>query len=51
VLRWFERHRGALPPGRADEIETAIRDQQRVSLKREVKLTAPALFGEISRGQ
>ena len=51
VLRWCERHRSALPKGRADEIETAIRDQQRVQLKREVKLTAPALFGEISRGQ
>lgn len=51
VLRWCERHRPALPAGRADEIESAIRDQQRVQLKREVKLTAPALFGEISRGQ
>ena len=51
VLRWLDRHRDALPAGRAEEIESAIRDQQRVRLKREVKLTAPPLFGEISRGQ
>ena len=41
----------ALPAGGAEEIDRAIRDQQRVRLKREVKLTAPPLFGEISRGQ
>lgn len=51
VLRWAARHREALPNGRAAEIEAAIRDQQRPRLKREVKLTAPPLFGEISRGQ
>ena len=51
VLRWADEHRARLPSGRAEEIEKAIRDQQRVRLKREVKLTAPPLFGEISRGQ
>jgi hypothetical protein len=51
ILRWTAEHRQTLPAGRASEIETAIRDQQRVRLKREVKLTAPPLFGEISRGQ
>jgi hypothetical protein len=51
VLHWLDAHRDALPAGRAEEIEGAIRDQQRVRLKREVKLTAPPLFGEISRGQ
>ena len=50
-LRWIAAHRETLPPANASEIETAIRDQQRIRLKREVKLTAPALFGEISRGQ
>jgi hypothetical protein len=49
VLRWTDENRARLPAGRAEEIETLIRDQQRVRLKREVKLTAPALFGEISR--
>lgn len=51
VLRWCEKHRETLPAGRAAEIETAIRDEQRIDLKREVKLTAPPLFGEISRGR
>ena len=51
VLRWADENRGRLPAGRADEIEAAIRDQQRVRLRRELKLTAPPLFGEISRGQ
>jgi hypothetical protein len=51
VLRWADENRGRLPPGRAEEIEAAIRDQQRVRLRREVKLTAPPLFGEISRGR
>jgi len=51
ILHWLDTHRDALPAGRAEEIEGAIRDQQRVRLKREVKLTAPPLFGEISRGQ
>jgi hypothetical protein len=51
VLRWIAVHREMLRPGSASEIETAIRDQQRVRLKREVKLTAPPLLGEISRGQ
>ena len=51
VLRWVAEHRERLPAGHDDEIESAIRNQQRVRLKREVKLTAPALFGEISRGQ
>ena len=51
VLHWLGEHREALPAGRTEEIERAIRDQQRVRLKREVKLTAPPLFGEISRGQ
>ena len=51
VLHWLGTHRDALAAGRAEEIEGAIRDQQRVRLKREVKLTAPPLFGEISRGQ
>lgn len=51
VLHWLGEQRDTLPAGRADEIESAIRDQQRVRLKREVKLTAPPLFGEISRGQ
>jgi hypothetical protein len=51
ILRWTAEHRQTLPAGRAGEIETAIRDQQRARLKREVKLTAPPLFGEISRGQ
>jgi hypothetical protein len=51
ILRWVAEHGQVLPPGRACEIETAIRDQQRVRLRREVKLTAPPLFGEISRGR
>jgi hypothetical protein len=51
VLRWADENRGRLPDGRAEEIEAAIRDQQRVRLRRELKLTAPPLFGEISRGQ
>ncbi len=51
VLRWADENRGRLSPGRAEEIEAAIRDQQRVRLRRELKLTAPPLFGEISRGQ
>ncbi len=51
VLHWLGDHREALSSGRVEEIERAIRDQQRVRLKREVKLTAPPLFGEISRGQ
>jgi hypothetical protein len=51
VLHWLAAHRDALPAERAEQIERAIRDQQRVRLKREVKLTAPPLFGEISRGQ
>jgi hypothetical protein len=51
VLRWTAARRAVLPSGRAREIETAIREQQRTRLKREVKLTAPPLFGEISRGQ
>jgi len=51
VLRWTAAQRAVLPPGRATEIEAAIREQQRTRLKREVKLTAPPLFGEISRGQ
>jgi hypothetical protein len=51
VLRWADENRDRLPPGRAEEIEAAIRDQQRVRLRREVKLTAPPLFGEISRGR
>jgi hypothetical protein len=51
VLRWADANRARLPAGRAEEIEAVIRDQQRVRLRREVKLTAPALFGEISRGQ
>jgi hypothetical protein len=51
VLRWVAMHREILPAGRAGEIETAIRDQQRARLRREVKLTPPPLFGEISRGQ
>ena len=51
VLHWLDAHRDALPAGRAEEIAGAVRDQQRVRLKREVKLTAPPLFGEISRGQ
>ncbi len=51
VLRWIAEHLETLPSATASEIETAIRDQQRVRLKREVKLTAPQLFGEISRGQ
>ena len=51
VLHWLGTHRDALPAGRAEEIDGAIRDQQRARLKREVKLTAPPLFGEISRGQ
>jgi hypothetical protein len=51
VLRWADENRGRLPAGQADEIEGVIRDQQRVRLRRELKLTAPALFGEISRGQ
>jgi len=51
VLRWISEHRDAIAVDRAAEVETAIRDQQRPRLKREVKLTAPPLFGEISRGQ
>jgi hypothetical protein len=51
ILRWISDHRHTLAPERADEVERAIRDQQRPRLKREVKLTAPPLFGEISRGQ
>jgi hypothetical protein len=51
VLRWVAAHRATLPPGRADQVEAAIRDQQRVRLRREVKLTSPPLLGEISRGQ
>jgi hypothetical protein len=51
VLRWADENRSRLPDGRAEEIEAAIRDQQRARLRREVKLTAPPLFGEISRGQ
>jgi hypothetical protein len=51
VLRWVAVHRQTLPVGRAGEIEAAIRDQQRARLRREVKLTPPPLFGEISRGQ
>jgi len=51
VLRWTAMHRAILPAGRANEIEAAIRDQQRAQLRREVKLTPPPLFGEISRGQ
>jgi hypothetical protein len=51
VLRWADENRSRLAAGRAEEIEAAIRDQQRARLKREVKLTAPPLFGEISRGQ
>jgi hypothetical protein len=51
VLRWADENRSRLPAGRAEEVEAAIRDQQRARLRREVKLTAPPLFGEISRGQ
>jgi hypothetical protein len=51
VLRWTAAQRAVLPPRLAREIEAAIREQQRTRLKREVKLTAPPLFGEISRGQ
>jgi hypothetical protein len=51
VLRWLTDNHESLPAGPAAEIETAIRDQQRARLRREVKLTAPPLFGEISRGQ
>lgn len=51
VLRWLGAHPGAVPAGRADEVESVIRKEQRARLKREVKLTAPTLFGEISRGQ
>jgi len=50
VLRWISEHRGQISADRAAEVEKAIRDQQRPRLKREVKLTAPPLFGEISRG-
>lgn len=51
VLRWTAKRREALPAGRADEIETAIRDQQRARLRRELKQIAPTLLGEISRAQ
>jgi hypothetical protein len=50
ILRWMAEHPQALPRETVDLIETAIRDQQRVRLKREIRLTAPILFGEISRG-
>ena len=51
VLRWISQNRATIAPERATAVETAIRDQQRPRLKREVKLTAPTLLGEISRGQ
>ena len=51
VLRWLSENRHRVDGARAAEVETAIRDQQRVRLKREVKLTAPPLLGEISRGR
>ena len=51
MLRWISENRSQLAPERADEVERAIRDQQRSRLKREVKLTPPPLLGEISRGQ
>jgi hypothetical protein len=51
MLRWISENRGRLAPERVDEVERAIRDQQRSRLKREVKLTPPPLLGEISRGQ
>jgi hypothetical protein len=51
ILRSLADHRDRLPAATVAEIEGAIREQQRVRLKREVKLTAPPLFGEISRGR
>lgn len=51
VLRWISEHRDRIDAERAERVERAIRDQQRPRLKREVKLTAPPLLGEISRGQ
>jgi hypothetical protein len=51
MLRWISENRDRLAPERADEVERAIRDQQRSRLKREVKMTPPPLLGEISRGQ
>lgn len=51
VIDWISEHRSELPAERVAEVESAIRDQQRSGLKRAVKLTAPPLFGEMSRGQ
>lgn len=51
MLRWISENRDRLAPERANEVERAIRDQQRSRLKREVRLTPPPLLGEISRGQ
>ena len=49
LLAWLVAERGSLG-ARAAEIETAILAQLRTELKREVSLTAPPRFGEISRG-
>ncbi len=51
VVDWVSDHRAEIPPERADAIDRAIRDQQRPRLKRSVKLIAPTLFGEMSRGR
>lgn len=50
VVDWISAHRAEIPAERAEAVERAIRDQQRARLKREVKLTAPTLFGQMSRG-
>ena len=50
LLRWLVAERAAIG-GRAEEIEVAILERLRTELKREVQLTAPPRFGEISRGR
>jgi hypothetical protein len=50
LLRWLAVERGSLG-ARAAEIEAAILPRLRTELKREVSLTAPPRFGEISRGR
>lgn len=51
IIDWISEHRAEIPAERAEAAERAIRDQQRARLKRAVKLIAPTLFGEMSRGQ